>query len=96
MNHINDYVKFVHVDFEEYMRQMQIKGTYGDHLTLLAIIREYNSQYVVISTSGLDHTAIVSNDSLFHKDVRTIVLGNFPEHSGMHVNASDLQTCVKK
>jgi len=79
---------------------MQSNGTYGDTLTLLAIMREYNSQCIVISTSGPDHTAIESNDGMFHKHMGTIVLGHTPDYAGIHyvsieLSASDLQTCVQ-
>ena len=99
-SHKTSYMHFVYEDFDDYIQQMQLNGTYGDHLTLLAIMREYNSQCIVISTSGLDHTTFVSNDGLFHRDMRTIVLGHFPEHSGIHyvsveLSFSDLQTCVR-
>lgn len=82
--HRENYESFVSEDFEEYLGRMVVNGTYGDHLTLLALMRELNCQCLVLSTSGIDHTALVSNDGVYYRDMNTITLGHFPESAGMH------------
>ena len=47
-------------------------------------MREFNTQCIVLSTSGLEHTAIVSNNGTIEEDMIKIILGHFPEHQGMH------------
>lgn len=80
------YETFVHnVTFDAYLDTMSKEGTYGDNLTLITLMREYNPQCLVVSSRGLDQSALVSTDGSFDKNVRTIALGYFPEGFGMHM-----------
>lgn len=57
------YETFVYDEtFDEYVKNMSKNGTYGDNLTLIALMREYNLQCLVVSTRGLEHSSIVSAD----------------------------------
>lgn len=74
------------VTFDAYLDSMSKDGTYGDNLTLIALMREYNLQCLVVSSRGFDQSALVSTDGSFDnlKNVGTIALGYFPEGFGMH------------
>lgn len=89
VQHLQDnrwfYETFVHnVTFDAYLDTISKEGTYGNNLTLIALMREYNLQCLVVSSRGLDQSALVSTDGSFDKNVRTIALGYFPEGFGMH------------
>jgi hypothetical protein len=62
---------------------MSKDGTYGDNLTLIALMREYNVQCLVVSSRGLDQSSIMSADRRFDSTVGTITLEYFPEGFGM-------------
>lgn len=79
-----EYEHFVSENFDLYLSSMHNNGTYGDHLTLLALSREYNLQIMVFSAAGLDYSTIVSNDGTFQSDMNTLTLGYFPEGNGEH------------
>lgn len=79
-----EYEHFVSGDFDLYLSSMHNNGTYGDHLTLLSLSREYNLQIMVFSAAGLDYSTIVSNDGTFQSDINTLTLGYFPEGNGEH------------
>ena len=83
---MNDYASFV-AD-EDYLRKMRNRSEFGDHLTLLALAREYNVQIVVLSSIGLDHTLIVSNEDKLYVDRYTLFLGHYPEHHYVSLNVS--------
>ena len=46
------YEEFLEGDVNIYIRRMQENGTFGDHITLLAISRELNMQIMVVSIQG--------------------------------------------
>ena len=88
---IDYYSYFVVGNCATYLEQMRKIGTFGDHLTLLALTRELNIQCLVLSAAGIEHTAVISNDGVFHEDMTTLVLGYFPENMGMHYVSLDVQ-----
>lgn len=42
---------------------------YGDNLTLLALAREFNVQFLVISSMGQPYNRTVSNNNIFERDI---------------------------
>lgn len=63
---------------------MRRKGTFGDHLTLTALAREYNAQIYVHSTRGAEGNQLVSNSSVLNNIQPLLHLGYFPEGEGEH------------
>ena len=63
-----------------YVEKMKKVSEYGVHLTLIALAREYNVQFLAISSAGLPHCRIVSNDSKVDNERITLTLGHIPEH----------------
>lgn len=61
--------------------------TYGDHLTLLALVREYSCQCLVLSAAGLEYISLISNDGIFDRNLMIITLGHFPgiHHAGVKI-----------
>ena len=89
------YESFVHQGtYENYIQEMLKDGTYGDNLTLIALMREYNMQCLVLSTAGPQHSALVSNDGLYDDKLPLITLGYFPEYAGMHYVSIDVDSSV--
>lgn len=79
------YEDFVHEgSFDDYIKCMSKDGTYGDNVTLVALMREYNMQCLVLSAAGTEHSTLVSNDGWYDDRVPLITLGYFPENAGMH------------
>lgn len=95
--HWRDYYQgFVVGRIDEYLAKMSNEWEYGDHLTLMALSREYNVQCVVVSSAGVDHTVVVSNNNLIDGNRETITLGHFPEHHyvSINVNANALENIM--
>lgn len=79
------YGQFIHgSSFDDYLTHMSQDGSYGDNLTLMAIMREYNMQCYVVSAAGADHSALVSNDGVYDSNLPLITIGYFLEDKGMH------------
>ena len=74
-----------------YIEHMAKDGTYGDHLTLMALMREFNLQCLVLSSSGIHHTTLVSNDGVYYRDIHTIILGHFSEDQGIHYVSLEIE-----
>lgn len=74
------YEGFVGEPLDTYVEKMKSSWEYGDHLTLIAVAREYNVQFLIISSAGLDHAVIVSNDNQIKPNRQTLTLGHFPEN----------------
>ena len=55
---------------------MKKVSEYGVHLTLIALARKYNVQFLAISSAGLPHCRIVSNDSKVDNERITLTLGH--------------------
>lgn len=76
------YEQFIHgSSFDDYLTHMSQDGSYGDNLTLMAIMREYNMQCYVVSAAGADHSALVSNDGVYDSNLPLITIA---EDKGMH------------
>ena len=79
------YEQFVHgSSFSDYLRLMSQDGSYGDNLTLFAIMRNYNMQCLVVSAVRSENSTLVSNDGIYDINLPLISLGHFPENEGMH------------
>ena len=69
------------------VQSMQHSGTYGDHLTLQRTSTIFNVQFMIVSTLGVDATAIVSPHG--HYDESLPFLGHFAEGCGDHYVSLD-------
>jgi len=69
-----------------YMKNMSRQGTFGDHVTLVAISCVYKVQFVVLSTLGESATSIISPNvnSSYDEALPTLVLGHIAEGQGSH------------
>lgn len=72
---------FAGMPYSQYLAEMTMDGTYGDHLTLRAASQLFNLRFMIISTIG-NHAA-VEIDSEF-EPMGTIILGHFAEGRGDH------------
>lgn len=75
---------------------MSQNGEYGDNLTLQALARELNLQFLIISANGLMHCKIISNDGKFDKGLNLLCLGYFPEGQGEHYVSIDIHPQTKE
>ena len=80
----NGYGAFISCPSTNYLTSMSKEGTYGDHLTLVAVAREFNTQILVMSTDGIQHSRIISNDGNYDPALCLLTLGYFPEGKGEH------------
>lgn len=99
VQHVRDkrlfYETFVHNEtFDACIDNMSKEGTYDDNLTLIALMREYNLHCLVLSSRGLDQSALVSTDGSFDRNIRTTALGYFPEGFGMHYVSINMDRMV--
>ena len=79
------YVDFIDIDasINDYVKRMSNHRTYGDHLTLVAICRELNCQFLVINADSDEHN-LISNTNVFDGDLPVYILGYYPEERGEH------------
>ena len=77
----NDFYSEVigNTSFEIYIKRMKSLYTYGDHLTLCAMAREYNVQCLVLSSLGNGHHRIISNTGRYEETMPLITIGHYPE-----------------
>ncbi|XP_060556257.1 uncharacterized protein LOC132716930 [Ruditapes philippinarum] len=86
------YRQFVHnMTYEEYVSSMARDCYYGINLTLVALMREYNMQCIVISPQGRTHTRLISNDEFYDRMLPVLSIAHFPEDNGMHYVSVELQ-----
>ena len=78
------YNDFIVGDPTLYINEMRKESTYGDHVTLLALSRLYNVQFLIASADGPEHTILISPDDDYSEDVFLLTLGYFPEGRGEH------------
>jgi hypothetical protein len=71
---------------DSYLHNMSRKGTFGDHVTLIAIACTYNVQFVVLSSLGEEATRLISPNmnSSYDDSLPTAFLGHFAEGQGTH------------
>ena len=78
------YKSFVVGTFEQYLTDVQKSTTYGDHITLLAIAREHNVPFLIISSNGPAHITLISPSGYYNEHCFLLTLGYLPEDSGEH------------
>ena len=66
------------------VQSMQNSGTYGDHLTLQRTSTIFNVQLMIVSTLGVDATAILSPHGHYDESLPLLILGHFAEGCGDH------------
>ena len=66
------------------VQSMQHSGTYGDHLTLQRTSTIFNVQFMIVSTLGVDATAILSPHGHYDESPPLLILGHFAEGCGDH------------
>ena len=64
------------------VQSMQHSGTYGDHLPLQRTSTIFNVQLMIVSTLGVDATAIVSPHGHYDESPPLLILGHFAEGCG--------------
>ena len=75
---------FIEVQWHDYVQSMQDSGTHGDHLTLQRTSTIFNVQFMIVSTLGVDATAIVSPHGHYDESLPLLILGHFAEGCGDH------------
>lgn len=87
------YSDFVpgNVDINRYLSDMSLTTTYGDSLTLQALAREFNCQFLVFNAQGSQYHRIVSNKNAFNTDVPLVTLGFYPEEQGEHYVSDEIE-----
>ena len=79
---IEHYSAFIAGNVDIYLRRMSNNGTYGDHLTIQAISREFGVQFYICSARGPGHD---------------IFLGHYPENEGEHyVSVSSIKSFPRR
>lgn len=58
---------------------MSSKSTFGDNLTLLALSREHNCQFIVINSRGSSYNQLISISGVYDDELHTFQLGFYPE-----------------
>ena len=71
------------------VQSMQHSGTYGDHLPLQRTSTIFNVQLMIVSTLGVDATAILSPHGHYDESLPLLILGHFAEGSGGHYVSLD-------
>lgn len=88
--HCDHYKNFVEGSFQKYVKGMSKDTTFGDHLTLLALAREFNCQFLIVSSEGPTHTCLVSNTGVYDGELNTLTLGFYPEVHYVAVKLHDM------
>lgn len=63
---------------------MRLTLTYWDNLTLKALAREFNCQFLIMNAQGDGYHRIVLNTYNFESDMPLLTLGYYPEYQGEH------------
>lgn len=82
--HKAHYQSFTDGDFNHYLKEMAKDGSYGDHLTLTAMAREFNCQFLVVNALGEAYNRLISNTNVYDRDINVFTLGYYPEDDGEH------------
>lgn len=77
--HSEYYQDFVEGNVENYLKSMSSKSTFGDNLTLLALSREHNCQFIVINSRGSSYNQLISISGVYDDELHTFQLGFYPE-----------------
>ena len=78
------YNDFIEGQLSNYVNEMKKDSTYGDHVTLLALSRLYNVQFLIVSADGPEYSVFISSDGSYSQQTFLLTLGYFPEGSGEH------------
>ena len=99
VGHIQDfpalYNDFIVGDSAKYISDMTKERTYGDHLTLLAMSRLYNVQFLIASADGPEYAVLVSPDGTYSNQTFLLTLGYFPEDRGEHYVSIAIESRAK-
>ena len=99
VGHIQDfpalYNDFIVGDSAKYISDMTKESTYGDHLTLLAMSRLYNVQFLIASADGPEYAVLVSPDGTYSNQTFLLTLGYFPEDKGEHYVSIAIESRAK-
>ena len=96
---------FISCPSTKYLTSMSKEGTYRFHLTHVAVTSEFNTQILVMSTDGIQHSRIISNDGKYDPALWLLTLEYFPEGKGERMDTVHLfpvrlqniwQVCQKK
>ena len=83
VNHMKEnkdhYRDFTTGSIDTYLKRMSDTNTFGDNLTLLALARELNCQFVVVNSRGRSYNRLVSNTGVYSEEMSTFTLGFYPE-----------------
>ncbi|KAL8621113.1 hypothetical protein ACOMHN_048155 [Nucella lapillus] len=63
---------------------MAKESTYGDHITLLALSRLYNIQFMIVSADCPAYNVLILPDGTYSAPTFLLTLGYFPEGRGEH------------
>ena len=69
-NYNND---FIVGSIEQFIAQMSKEVTFGDNITLVALARELNCQFILIHSRGPGYHRVVSNSGSFDRDIETFI-----------------------
>jgi len=75
---------FIEGQLSNYVNEMKKDSTYGDHVTLLALSRLYNVQFLIVSADGPEYSVFISSDGSYSQQTFLLTLGYFPEGRGEH------------
>jgi len=62
-------IDFIVGNPDEYINNISKESTYGDHLSMLALARVYNVQFLIVSADGPEHTVFISPDGTRNKQM---------------------------
>lgn len=70
---------------------MQSQSTYGDNLTLMALAREFNCQFLVFNSLGDNYHCLISNTNIYDDELPLLTLGYYPEERGEHYVSVEIE-----
>lgn len=77
--------------WEQYLRDMSARKTHGDHITLFALSRQYNVQFLIISSLGVSSTVLINplttethGNYIVNPSLPLLLLGHSAEQHGEH------------
>ena len=70
---------FVDENWDECLKRMSKSNQYGDHITISAVCRIHNVQFLVMSSLGLAGTRLVSPTDKFSDSLPVLTVGHYSE-----------------
>ena len=89
------YYGFIVGDPAKYINGMTKESTYTDRVTLLALSRLYNIQFLIASADGPEYTDLISHDGGYSEQMFLLTLGYFPEGRGEHYVSIAIESQAK-